>query len=309
MRKYFIGICNFHIDSSLQNINCYKSTQNPTNNIKHLSSKPDQVVPARYKVTSKTNYDNPTQGFPSEYFPEVEYPESIADSSKPFYMNTSPFSDDVKSSFNSLIAQSNKPKPDKSQEKLSPLTHKVKVTDDAKGNEINTNNTRTNETVQDVAILDLENDTVELGVLYSDNTTDNLSKTNQSNVDCEEWGLVAELLKDIDDFMMNITIIEQEIQDGNNTTFESEADESALISPNNETIVEFDGNSFNSEGHDQIRTPLFEGLIANDTASNMTSLFNENITDTSTATAESMQSDFCNIGTNANETNTSCTSS
>ncbi|KAF9407931.1 hypothetical protein HW555_012225 [Spodoptera exigua] len=283
---------------TLQNINCYKSTQNPTNNIKHLSSKPDQVVPARYKVTSKTNYDNPTQGFPSEYFPEVEYPESIADSSKPFYMNTSPFSDDVKSSFNSLIAQSNKPKPDKSQEKLSPLTHKVKVTDDAKGNEINTNNTRTNETSN-----------WGFSILIIQRITCHGSKTNQSNVDCEEWGLVAELLKDIDEFMTNITIIEQEIQDGNNTTFESEADESALISPNNETIVEFDGNSFNSEGHDQIRTPLFEGLNANDTAANMTSLFNENITDTSTAIAENMQSDFCNIGTNANETNTSCTSS
>ncbi|XP_022825292.1 uncharacterized protein LOC111355554 [Spodoptera litura] len=281
---------------TLQNIYCYKTTQNPTSNFKHLSSKPsDQVIPARYKVTSKTNYDNPTQGFPSEYFPEVEYPESIADSSKPFYMNTSPFSDDVKSSFNSLIAQGNRPKPDKSQEKLTLLTQKVKEATDTKGNEINSNETSTNETVQDNTILDLDNDTVELEVPYFDNSTENMfrngSKTNQSMVDIEEWGLVAELLKDLDEFMKNITIIEEEFQDVNNTTVESDTDESELISPNNETIVEFDGNSFHSEGHDQIRMPLFEGLDdTNDTAANITSLFNENNIDTSTA--EDMQSDI-----------------
>ncbi|KAF9815007.1 hypothetical protein SFRURICE_010565 [Spodoptera frugiperda] len=250
-----------------------------------------ETRPTRYKVTSKPNA-NPTQGFPSEYFPEVEYPESIADSSKPFYMSSSPFSDDVKSSFNSLIAQGNKPKPEKSQEKLSLFSQKAKEVTDTKGNEINSNNTSTNETVQDDTILDLENDTVELEAPSFDNSTENLftngSKTNQSIEDIEEWGLVAELLKDLDEFVKNITIIEEEFQDGDNTTVESETDESEFISPNNETIVEFDGNSFHSEGHDQIRTPLFEGLNdTNDTAANITSLLNENTTDSSTV--EDMQ--------------------
>lgn len=339
----------------MQDINCFnpqRHVQTSTNNFKNLKSKAsDAVIPARYKITSTKNYENPstTQSFP-EFFPEVEYPESVVESSKPFYISTSPFPNDVKSTFNSLVAkEKSKAKTvtdysltqnEKSKEKIPVPSQTVaeKEITATKGNEINTNDKDTNETlVEDIKKVDIEDDTVNDEIPHSDNDVDRLF-TNWTSVEqsdeSKETDYVVRLLNDLTGVMKNLASVESKIieaedkamknltgaetlecdEGGYNSmeAFESESDIFGVTPDmtlnNNDSIIELNGNSdFIDEHPEPIWNPLFEDSDTNDTLTSFDSLFNDYIMNATSV--EDMQSDFCSIGTVANETDISCTKS
>ncbi|PZC87241.1 hypothetical protein B5X24_HaOG201477 [Helicoverpa armigera] len=327
--KYFVLLI------TLKNISCYnpkRHTQISSNNLNNSKSKTsNHVVPARYKITNKANYEDPTaESFPSEFFPEVEYPESIVDSSKPFYLSASPFPKEVKSTFNALAAQRNKAKSttdyswihnDKSKEKISPPELKVGVNEvtDTKGNEINSNDKSTNETLaEDIAILVIEDDIANYRTPYSDNDMDRLfiNWTSNQSSECPELDYVVGFIDDLDKFMRNLTALETaEPDESKNSTLhavESERTDEiqsvkfSATTNYNESGTELNGHSFlTGEQPERIRDSLFKS--ANDPLTNYTPLLNENIRNTSSV--EDMQNDFCSVGTTANETFTSCAKS
>lgn len=273
----------------LQGIYCYNPKRHitqasSTSSFKNLKSKsPDPVIPARYKITSTKNYQDPTitKSFPAEFFPEVEYPESIVDSSKPFYISSSPFSNDVKSTFNSLVAKCNgKASTDycwtqneKSKDKLPATSQKIGVNEitDTKGNEINGSEKSTNETLcEDITLLDVKDDTTVDVIPYSNNDIGKIfsnSTSKEQFAECEDKDYVVEFINDLEEIMENLTNTETPEcnEDDNNAvhTFESECSNEFKLSSdmtpnNNDTIIKMNGDSLPEvEQPERIRNPLF----------------------------------------------------
>uniref|UniRef100_A0A2A4JU17 Uncharacterized protein n=1 Tax=Heliothis virescens TaxID=7102 RepID=A0A2A4JU17_HELVI len=258
---------------TLKNINCYnpkRHTLSPKNLNNSKTNTSNPVIPARYKITSKANYEDPTvQNFQSEYFPEVEYPESIVDSSKPFYISASPFPREVKSTFNTLAAQRNsKVNPitdyswihnDKSKENIPPPEQKVGVNEvtDTKGNEINSDDKSTNETLaEDIAILDIEDETANYTIPYIDNDMDRLfinwTLSDQSS-ECPELDYVVGFIDDLDKFMRNLTGSET-ANEGDNSTLHAVESER----PDEIQSVELAPTNYNESGTELNGIPFLQ---------------------------------------------------
>lgn len=318
-----MSFCSISSIFFFQNINCY----NPNRHVTQITSSSsnskttDPVIPARYKITSKTNYGDlsTTQSFPAEYFPQVEYPESVTDSSKPFYISSSPFPNDVKTTFNSLVAKGKskvKTAPDyswtqngKSKEKEQPSPQKVGMNEitDTKGNEINDTDKETIETLHDdISPLKVAEDIQNVEI-------PNLTLMEQS-AECKDSDYIVDLINDMDEIIKNLTSTEtQECNEGNNNTvhsFEIECSKefkfgSDMTPNNNDAIIELNGNSFREEEHPGgIKNPLLQDSDTNDELTSLTSLLNEYIRNATSV--EDTQSEFCSIGLVANESNTFC---
>lgn len=320
----------------LQNISCYNPKRHSgSSNLKHLKGKSSEpVIPARYKVSIKTNCDPVVnQHLPNDYFPEVEYPSNIVESSKPFYLSPSPFPDDVKSSFQSLISERNgkaKSKIDyswthlenhneKVKAKLPNLSQKVgenEVTVKTE-NEIDSSDRGINESFykEPAATLNLKDDPAQYEIQYLDDMDKpftNWSSAEQST-EYQEMEYVIGFINDMDEFLQNLTSTELPRLTEGSTVFESECSNeftstSDVTPNNNDSIIAFNGNSFPTEEQPELkRSLLFEesGTADAEASSIVISLLNEMITDTSFI--DDMQSDYCSIGNFANETNHSCT--
>lgn len=237
------------------------------------------------------------------------------ESSKPFFVNLSPFSSDVQSSFKSLTSggptkttptivvnlKRNDNHKENAKSKSSPQTSNVNEATIAKVNDDNSKVQSTNEP-----------DNKETSVLDSKDDTPREENSQQSSIspDMEsEDGMdyVSDIIDQMDDFISTLTTVETELIDiGNSPTKIFDSNEpkefvtittSDVTPANNDSVTELNEGSLHTEPN-----PLLDS--SQDTSSMGSSLTNEDVTETSLS--KEMQGDSGGIGKLANDNNSSC---
>lgn len=241
----------------LQSIDCYSPNRQP-----------------RVTTTDSVYIDN---------FPEVEYPGSITDTIKPFYLNSNPFSSDVQASFKSLKSGgTTKPRPtiilninasdnskDKNKEDLSEkaITNQVK---NSTARDVNSKHDNIN-AKPSIVLFEDDSGSEEIN-------EEAKSREEESSIESEIEYIIG-FINNEDDIIAALGEVETEFVDVTNSSmqiFDDEFSNATITSdaPSVNNFVEESNESFTNT-----ETSLLNELINNSTATNW--LENDGLTNSS----------------------------